>query len=174
MKAGIKLLFNRFRNVLLFRFRYPWIVHGKNTHCQWNVIFNSPRRQIRMGDNVGIGYHCLFYADATIGNDVLIAPFCCFLNGDEHLYDIPGTTMWNCPNGSRLGIQIEDDVWIGCGAKILGPVTVHEGSIVAAGSVVTQDVAPYSVVGGVPAKHIKMRFSPEQIQVHKAALLKKA
>lgn len=60
-------------------------------------------------------------------------------------------------------IFIEDDVWIGTNAIILGGVHIGRGSIIAAGSVVTKDVEPYSIIGGVPAKRISMRFSQEII-----------
>ncbi len=62
-----------------------------------------------------------------------------------------------------LEIKIGNDVWIGHGAVILAGVTIGDGAVVAAGAVVTKDVEPYSVVGGVPAKFIKNRFSAEQI-----------
>ena len=62
-----------------------------------------------------------------------------------------------------LAVKIGNDVWIGHGAVILAGVTIGDGAVVAAGAVVTKDVEPYSVVGGVPAKHIKYRFSAEQI-----------
>jgi acetyltransferase-like isoleucine patch superfamily enzyme len=51
-------------------------------------------------------------------------------------------------------------------------VTIRKGSIIAAGALVTKDVSPYSIVGGVPAKLIKMRFSPEQILEHERKLNK--
>jgi acetyltransferase-like isoleucine patch superfamily enzyme len=54
-------------------------------------------------------------------------------------------------------ITIEDGVWIGGNVTILGGVNVGEGAIVAAGAVVTGDVLPYSIVGGVPARHLKWR-----------------
>jgi len=54
-------------------------------------------------------------------------------------------------------IVVEDDVWIGAGARILKGVTLGKGAIVGAGAVVTKDVAPYSIVGGVPARMIRMR-----------------
>ncbi len=61
-------------------------------------------------------------------------------------------------------IQIGNDVWIGMGAKIMRGVNIGSGSIIAAGAVVTKDVEPYSIVGGVPAKLIKYRFDKETIE----------
>lgn len=62
-----------------------------------------------------------------------------------------------------LVAQMENDVWIGCGVTILSGVKIGNGAIIGAGAVVTKDVEPYQVVGGVPAHHIKYRF-PEEIR----------
>jgi acetyltransferase-like isoleucine patch superfamily enzyme len=59
--------------------------------------------------------------------------------------------------------RIGNDVWIGANATILRGVTIGDGAIVAAGAVVTSDVPPYAVVGGVPAKVIKMRFDDDLV-----------
>lgn len=61
-------------------------------------------------------------------------------------------------------VTIGHDVWIGHGASICDNVTIGTGAIIAAGAVVTADVAPYSIVGGVPAKFIRKRFKTEQIE----------
>ena len=61
-------------------------------------------------------------------------------------------------------MQIGNDVWIGTGAILLDGVTIGNGAIVAAGAVVNKDVPPYAVVGGVPAKIIKYRFSEEIVK----------
>jgi acetyltransferase-like isoleucine patch superfamily enzyme len=61
-------------------------------------------------------------------------------------------------------VSIGNDVWIGHNVIIVGNVTIGNGAILAAGSVVTKDVTPYSIVAGVPAKQIKMRFSKNVIE----------
>lgn len=63
-------------------------------------------------------------------------------------------------------VCIKDDVWIGCNSVILKGVTIGEGAVIAAGALVSTDVPPYAVVGGVPAKVLKKRFSKEQIETH--------
>ena len=67
-------------------------------------------------------------------------------------------------NGKSYGVQIGNDVWIGDNVLIKGGVKIGNGAIVAMGSVVVKDVAPYSIVGGVPAKLIKYRFDDETIR----------
>lgn len=60
-------------------------------------------------------------------------------------------------------VVIGNDVWIGSGVTIINGVTIGDGAIIGAGAVVTKDIAPYSIVGGVPAKEIRKRFTEEQI-----------
>ena len=67
-------------------------------------------------------------------------------------------------------VIIEDDVWIGAKTTILKGVTIGRGAVIAAGALVVKNVEPYSIVGGVPARFIKMRFSPEEIESHEKAL----
>jgi acetyltransferase-like isoleucine patch superfamily enzyme len=66
---------------------------------------------------------------------------------------------------SKGNITIDDDVWIGFRSTIMSGVHIGQGAVVAAGAVVTKDVPPYAIVGGVPAKVIKYRFSPEVIEL---------
>ena len=65
---------------------------------------------------------------------------------------------------SKGNIVIGDDVWIGYRAVVLSGVHIGQGAVVAAGAVVTKDVPPYAIVGGVPAKVIKYRFTPDLVQ----------
>lgn len=60
-------------------------------------------------------------------------------------------------------VVIGHDVWIGHGAVIMGGVTIGNGAVIGSNAVVTHDVAPYEVVAGVPAKHLKYRFDPDTI-----------
>lgn len=72
--------------------------------------------------------------------------------------------IYKFPEGeSEYQITIGNDVWIGSHTILLGGITIGNGAIVAAGSVVVKDVPPYSIVGGNPAKVIKMRFSEDVI-----------
>jgi acetyltransferase-like isoleucine patch superfamily enzyme len=105
-----------------------------------------------------------------VGDKVLMAYNVTFLSRDEHHYDIVGKSIWDSGKGIKHEIIIEDDVWLGHGAILLAPLRVGRGAIVAAGSVVVKDVPPYAIVGGNPAKVIKMRFSPEEIEAHERLL----
>lgn len=61
-------------------------------------------------------------------------------------------------------VFVGNDVWIGTGVMVMGGVTIGDGAVIGAGAVVTKPVPPYAVVGGVPAKIIRYRFSEEQIE----------
>lgn len=63
----------------------------------------------------------------------------------------------------KTTVYIGNDVWIGSNAVLLGGIKIGDGAVIAAGAVVTQDVEPYTIVGGVPAKLIRKRFTDEQI-----------
>jgi acetyltransferase-like isoleucine patch superfamily enzyme len=145
-------------------------MHGSSIHCQWSSFFWAPHKKITIGNNVGIGMRCVFACDSTIGNNVAIADHVAFLNSDDHNFDIIGKTIWESGRGDKYSITVGDDVWIGHGAILLSPLTIGKGSIIAAGSVVTKDVNPYSIVGGSPAKLIRMRFTSEQITEHEQKL----
>jgi acetyltransferase-like isoleucine patch superfamily enzyme len=69
-------------------------------------------------------------------------------------------------------VVIEDDVWCGANVTILKGVTIGRGSVIAAGAVVTKSFSPYSIIGGVPAKLIKMRFTEKEIRENDRLLYK--
>ncbi len=171
--SPIKHWGNLIRNILLFKIRYPWVKTGTDIHCETSTIFWSPHRHIFLGNQVKIGYRCLFQSDTEVGNRVLIASDVAFLNSDDHRFDIVGKAIWDSGRGDQFKIVVEDDVRIGHRVLVLSPCRIGRGAIISAGSVVTRDVPPYAIVAGVPARLMKMRFSPEQILEHEAVLQKK-
>lgn len=70
-----------------------------------------------------------------------------------------------------VAVVIEDDVWTGVNVTILKDVTIGRGSVVAAGAVVTKSCPPYSIIGGVPAKVLKMRYTQNEIIEHEKTLI---
>ncbi len=91
-----------------------------------------------------------------IGNYCQIAEFCTLVASNHETETVKCMTeeKWNT---AKTGIVVEDDVWIGANAVILPGVKIGTGAVVGAGSVVTRNVEPYSIVGGNPAKMIRMR-----------------
>ena len=117
-----------------------------------------------------IGPKCwLAVDDLKIGNWVMLAGQVSIVGGD-HRHDVVGIPTVQANRGISKPVVIEDDVWVGHRATIMHGVTLGEGSIVAAGSLVTKDVPPFTIVGGCPATKIKMRFSSADIAKHRAAL----
>lgn len=115
--------------------------------------------RIRIGDNVHINRSNLINAvpngDVLIGSDILFAPNV-LLNASTHNYT--STEIPVIRQGTRgADIVLEDDIWFGANVVVLPGVRIHAHSILAAGAVVTKDVPPYVVVGGVPARIIKRR-----------------
>jgi acetyltransferase-like isoleucine patch superfamily enzyme len=163
-------MLNEIRTFIQFKICYPYVKHGKNVHVQWSTRIWSPHKHIIFGNNVGIGAYCILGCDMEIGNNVMIGSGSGLVGSDDHMYNIVGKTMWESPRGDKKKIIIEDDVWIGHGCTIISGVRIGKGSIVAAGSVVVKDVKPYSIVAGVPAKCIKMRFTEEEIKKHESII----
>lgn len=168
----LKLMLNAIRNFILFKFYYPWITIGKNVHCQFSTKFSAGRK-MTFGDNVGIGYQCLFQSNITVKSHVLIGSSSAFINSDDHNYDKKGILMWDSGRGDKYEIFIDEDVWIGHAVIVLTPAKIGRGAILAAGSLVNKDVPPYAIVGGVPAKILKYRFTESEIYEHESILINK-
>ena len=134
-------------------------------------------KNLCVGNNVSIGVDCRFIctrAKVIIGDNVMFGPAVTVITGG-HRTDIVGRYMITVKDSEKRpeddrDIIFEGDNWIGANSTILRGVTVGEGAVVVAGAVVTKDVPPYSIVGGVPAKILKMRFTEEQIIEHKKLL----
>ncbi len=121
-------------------------------YWQGNIGFG-----LKMGNNSSIGAYSYIGCSGqiTIGNNVMIGQKVSII-AENHMFnsvDIPIQQQ----GVKNIGILIKDDVWIGTNATLLDGVTVGTGAVIAAGAVVTKDVPPYSIVGGVPAKLLKYR-----------------
>ena len=112
--------------------------------------------RVRIGARTTVGISTLIYASERIeiGDDCMIAPFVHIVDSNHGTRR--GMPMNRQPN-ETAPILIGDDVWIGAHAVVLKGVTIGDGAIVAAGAVVRDDVAPYTIVGGVPARVIGER-----------------
>ena len=156
------------------RLRKIW--RANNSHNSTNIV-----KPIYM-ECISVGKYTYGRIDAQISSNLyklVIGDFCSiadnvkFILGSDHRY----TCLSSFPFNTRIvkdmnildaigkgNIIIDDDVWIGYGATIMSGVHIGQGAVVAAGAVVTKDVPPYAIVGGVPAKVIKYRFEPEMIE----------
>ena len=147
--------------------------------CGRNVIFCPWDRfsyeTITIGSDVYIGPCAIFRASdsaISIGNKVMFGPRVTIMGGD-HNFSKVGSYMFDVKEKSEeddLPVFISDDVWVGACATILKGVTIGKGAIVAAGALVVDDVPEYSIVGGVPAKVIRYRFSEREVFEHEKAL----
>ncbi len=110
-----------------------------------------------IGDNSNIGAYAYMGAAGgiRIGRNVMMGPRVSLL-AEQHNIDRTDIPMKD-QGTSRKGIIIEDDVWLGANCCVLDGVTVGTGAVIAAGAVVSKDVPPFAIVGGVPAKIIRMR-----------------
>ncbi len=115
-------------------------------------FFTAGGDEIRVGQNVFVNQNCTFYdlGGLDIADDVMIGPNVSILTAAHPLDPLQRRSV-------TIGrpIVIEKGVWIAAGATILGGVTVGENSVVAAGSVVTRDIPPNTLVGGNPARVIR-------------------
>lgn len=90
---------------------------------------------------------------------------CKFQNGGSFATHDVGFEQFRCVDKERkLAVQIGNDVWIGFRATLIGGITIGDGAMILAGAVVTKDVPPYAIVGGVPAKVLRYRYSEEDIK----------
>lgn len=150
----------------IFRYR-TWGVH----RTSYLYGKSSIDKSFKTGQYCYIGPNAQICANVELGNYVMISSDLLVI-GQGHRYDVPGTPIIFSGRPNSYPTIIEDDVWIGARVSILAGVKIGRGSIIAMGSVVTSDVDAYSIVGGVPAKHIKHRFIDEQVLVHDRHLKK--
>jgi maltose O-acetyltransferase len=142
------------------RYRLYGYHAGSKSRVHQNVVIYHPQK-LRLGTNVQIGIACHLNAGGgiDIGDNTLIGPRVSIWS-QNHIYasaDLP-----ICRQGYEYKpVNIEEDVWIGCGAIILPGVRLRRGCVIGAGAVVTHSTEPFTVYAGVPAQAIKKRESIE-------------
>ncbi len=186
----ISYLKRRLKQFLLKR-RYKGVWFHPTSNIQRSSTFeggNKIHAHTTFGGNLGfcsyIGGDCQIYG--RIGRFTSIAPFvkvvpgihpytypfattspvffstmkqCGFSYADQQMFD---EFRWADSDGKDC-VRIGNDVWIQTGATIVSGVIIGDGAVVLAGAIVTKDVPPYAIVGGIPAKVMRYRYTPEDI-----------
>jgi acetyltransferase-like isoleucine patch superfamily enzyme len=141
------------------------VVVGEGSIVNCRIDFDSPNGVVAIGDRTYLGAsHLVCHTKIEMGHDVIVSWGVTIVDHNSHalawrdrMNDVSqwaiGQKCWD--NVKVAPVKIGDRVWIGFGATILKGVTVGEGSIVAAGAMVTRDVPPYCIVGGNPARLIR-------------------
>lgn len=148
---------------------------GKNVSIKPSSSVYFGLENLSIGNNVSIPrYSHIFCTKArlVIGNNIIFGPAPTIVTGN-HRIDVIGKYIiasHDKASNNDKEVLLEDDLWIGANVTILMGVKIGRGSIVAAGAVVNQSCQPYSIIGGVPAKFIKFRFSIDEIIEHEKKL----
>lgn len=154
--------------IKLYFYKYRWKKRNRHNNCEMKNVFDIDRVKVGNESYGGLNVYTFFgdVSSLSIGSYCSIAERVSFVVGGEHNTNILSSyPIKQFIVGSEIesfgkgNINIDNDVWIGYGATILSGVHIGQGAVVAAGAVVSKDVPPYAIVGGVPAKVIRYRFS---------------
>lgn len=132
---------------------YRKFVLGRRSVVESFCCINNAVGDVIIGDNTRIGLHTTVIGPVEIGSNVNLAQGIVVTALNHNFTDC--TRRIDEQGISTAKVTIGNDVWIGANATVLPGVTIGNHSVVAAGAVVTKDVPPYSLVGGVPAKILK-------------------
>lgn len=182
LSSLINIKRNRFVRGLYFLFKsYFGNYASQLGFIGQNVLLNPPYsyvnpKNIYIGNNCSIGSGChisALNAKCIIKDNCAIASNLSIQTGNHARvvgYYITDITEDNKPKGYDKDVVIEKDVWIGTNVTILSGVTIGRGSTIAAGAVVSRDIPPYCIAGGVPTRIIKFPWSIDEILLHESKL----
>ena len=122
-------------------------------------------RDLSLSPYAFVGERCYLYPKLQIGRYSMLGPEVCVV-GADHAFRKPGTPICFSGREELPDTIIGEDVWVGCRAIIMTGVTVGDGAIIGAGSVVTKNVAPFDIVAGNPARVISKRFEGQKVEKH--------
>ncbi|MCF8043245.1 MAG: hypothetical protein K9K36_12690, partial [Desulfarculaceae bacterium] len=138
---------------------------GDDVNLANEVMLSAKQGYIEIGPRCGLGARVIIHSVAgnsvVIGPDVVIGPLCYLAGGGNYHTDRLDVPIGVQGIKDMGGIKVEAGAWLGAGVYVLDGVTVGQGAIAAAGAVVAADAPALAVVGGVPAKLIKMRGEGE-------------
>ena len=133
---------------------------GKGVNVERLADF-SLGRHLKIGNYSGLGVNCRVRGKVTIGDNVMMGPDVIILTRSHNAQDVD--VPMRHQGASEAPVSIGNDVWIGTRAIIMPGVSIGDGVIIGSAAVVTRDVPPYTVVGGIPARVIMQRgLSPSQ------------
>lgn len=172
MLSGLRnnmFIYNLYRSLLMALKRKRFSL--RNVHPTFYMAGKSlVAKDFTAAEYSFIGEGCRICPGVSIGAYVMFGPHVT-VTGADHKFDIPGTPMIFSGRPPLEKTVVDADAWVGYGSVIMAGVRIGRGSIVAANSVVTKDIPPYEIHGGVPAKKIKNRFqSADDIAVHEEML----
>lgn len=134
-------------------FNFENVSLGDRSYGELNVVDFGGKNKLIIKNYVSIAQNVTFILNAEhYINHISTYPF-----KVKILHEVESESF------GKGDIVIDDDVWIGYGATIMSGVHIEQGAVIASGTVVTKDVPPYAIVGGVPAKVIKYRFTQDLI-----------
>lgn len=163
--------YNRVRRVLLrqaYKRRFGAFGSGSSFEPLTSSITGIEGFYI--GRGVYIGSHAILSADGvavTIGDDTIIGPAFCIMAGD-HEFRQPGVSFRRSRRGRNEPVTIGRNVWIGARVIILKGVTIGDAAVIGAGAVVTNDVPPFAIAVGIPARVVGWRFEGAAREKHEA------
>lgn len=144
------------------RFIIKYIYGLKKVHSTFNIGGKCKiSKDFTAAEYSYVGNNCLIYPGVSIGRYTMLAQNVQII-GSDHNFNKVGVPSTFAGRPKLQKTNIGRDVWIGANAIVMTGVSIGDGSIIAAGSIVTKDIESFAIVGGIPAKFIKKRFNSEK------------